>query len=409
MMKLRQLLTQWRTRYVALPLVLVLLAAHGVLVLYLHTFLPAVLAVSLSVASFILTAGLAWGLSVMAGRAAERALGAGVGRELKAGDWVLQHTEGKAPLEDLDAILRASGLGVEKGDRLLWALEEWLHKLRETAEDPAAATAPGEMERDLELAKEFQQAYLNRPYPKIPEVHVEGRLRLEFYHRYEPALALGGDFYDLIPLGPDCAGVFIADVMGHGTRSALITSILRTLIGDLQHTARNARHFLTELNNQFCGMLKSLPSPLFASAYYFVPDTTARVATYSSAGHPAPFLVRSHLQRISRLEVPPPRGSALGLIPNERFTGGQVRLSPGDTFILFTDGLYEAHNAEGEEFGIARIEAILKKLIYRGSRAMVDGVMDALRAFVGSEPVRDDICVVAVEVTDKAVVPENRG
>jgi sigma-B regulation protein RsbU (phosphoserine phosphatase) len=90
------------------------------------------------------------------------------------------------------------------------------------------------------------------------------------------------------------------------------------------------------------------------------------------------------------------------LIGTEEFTGGHVRLMPGDTFLFFTDGIYEAANEQGEEFGVSRIEAILKKLVYRGAHEMVDGVMDAVREFVGDRSVIDDICVVAVEVTDKA-------
>jgi serine phosphatase RsbU (regulator of sigma subunit) len=258
------------------------------------------------------------------------------------------------------------------------------------------------MQRDLDLAKDFQRAYLERPYPKIPAMHIEGRLRLEFYHRYKPQLALGGDFFDIITLGPDCAGVFVADVMGHGTRSALITSILRTLIGDLIQQGRNARHFISEMNKQFCGLLKSVPSPLFASAFHFVADTTARVATFSSAGHPAPFHIRRSLGRISRLEVPEPRGAALGLLPREEFTGGHCRLIPGDVFFFFTDGVYEAHNRQGEEFGMGRLESVLRTLMYKEMPYIVDGVMDALVEFVGDEPVADDICMVSVEVTTSA-------
>jgi serine phosphatase RsbU (regulator of sigma subunit) len=319
-----------------------------------------------------------------------------------AGDWALRHARGSAPLETGDAPAADPD---PARYTVVAELEKWLGQARETK---GSDTHHGsvEMRRDLELAKEFQQAYLNRPYPRVPEVHVEGRLRLIFSHRYEPALALGGDFFDIFTLAQDCAGVFVADVMGHGTRSALITAILRTLIGDLQHQGRNATHFLTELNKQFCSMLKTVPNPLFASAYYFVPDTTGRVATYSSAGHPAPFHVRSSLGRITRLEVPPPRGSALGLVPDETYSGGHVRLVPGDVFLFFTDGLYEAHNEEGEEFGITRMEEVIHKHIYRGGKTIANAIIEEAHAFAGNQPIADDICIVAVEVTDKVAVPD---
>lgn len=361
----------------------------------------AVIAIPVTV---LLSIGVMVLLKKFSDKQAEGALFDDLGDVVCAGDWILNIADGRSPLGTKDKEELFQFLDPDRSYAIRNNLDEWLSYIQHLYKTSDEKMPEGELKRDLELAKEFQQAYLNRPYPKIPAVHVEGRLRLEFYHRYEPALALGGDFYDVMTLAPDCAGVFIADVMGHGTRSALITSIIRTLLGDLRHQGRNAPYFLTELNKQFVDMLKTVPHPLFASAYYFVPDTTARVATFSSAGHPAPFLVRSHVGRISRLDVPPPRGSALGLIPNEQFTGGHVRLHPGDIFIFFTDGVYEAPNEQGEEFGIHRVEKVLQKEMYSGARIMVDSIMKSLRTFVGNIPLNDDICIVAVEVTEKAAL-----
>lgn len=319
---------------------------------------------------------------------------------LEAGRWIMDRALHK-PVEFSDVI--TSGLrrrGATSAIRR--TLEGWLGGLRQAAEDEIAAHT-AEMQRDLELARDFQQAYVERPYPQVPIVHVEGRLRLQFHHLYHPALVLGGDFFDILALGPDAAGVFVADVMGHGTRSALITAMLRTLIGDLSSQGRNARHFLTELNRQFSNMLKAVPSPLFASAFYFVADTTARVGTYSSAGHPAPFHIRRSVGRISRLEVPEPHGAALGLIPDEKYTGGHVRLIDGDLFLFFTDGVYEARNGAGEEYGIGRLESVLRSVLYRDGGQILQEAYHSVLRFVGDEPVADDICMVAVEITTRGV------
>lgn len=317
---------------------------------------------------------------------------------LEAGDWILRTALGRPSLLAPDSSqANATTPGVTP---LQKDLQKWLHRLLQDLQDEYASQTD-EMQRDLSLARDFQLAYIDRVYPRVPAVHVEGRLRLEFYHRYEPALALGGDFYNILTLGQDCAGVFVSDVMGHGTRSALITAIIRTLIDDLEPQGRNARHFLTEMNRLFCGLLKSVPNPLFASAFYFVADTTARVATYSSAGHPAPFHVRRSVGRVLRMEVPMPRGAALGMIPDEKYTGGYCRLIDGDLFLFFTDGVYEANNTHGEEFGIARMEEVLRKLMYKTAQEIVDGLMDAIANFVSYEPIMDDICIVAVEVTTK--------
>lgn len=319
---------------------------------------------------------------------------------LEAGDWILRTALGRQTALSEGAARQI----IPEASPLQRQLQKWLRDLLQNLQDEHISQTY-EMQRDLNLARDFQRAYIDRTYPKIPAVHVEGRLRLDFYHHYEPALALGGDFYNILSLSADSAGVFIADVMGHGTRSALITAIIRTLIDDLTPQGRNARHFITEMNKLFCGLLKSVPNPLFASAFYFVADTTARVATFSSAGHPAPFHVRRSVGRVTRLEVPMPRGVALGLLPNETYTGGYCRLIDGDVFLFFTDGVYEARDVHGEEFGIARMEQALRELMYKSAKEIVEGLMDAISHFVGYEPLSDDICVVAVEVTTKPAAP----
>jgi len=321
--------------------------------------------------------------------------GLGSAREdIAAGEWVLRRAFGRVTPSGQTGYVQTSGKTVRR-------LEQWMNKLHEDYNAETSAQNE-ELARDLQLAKDFQQTFLGRAYQKIPAVHLEGRLRLEFSHRYEPALALGGDFFDITTLAQDCAGVFVADVMGHGTRSALITAILRTLMDDLQHHGRNARHFLTEMNKQFCQLLRSAPDQLFTSAFYFVADTTARVATYSSAGHPFPFHVRRNLGRISRLEMTAPCGAALGLLQEEVFTGAQCRLVDGDLFILFTDGAYEAHNAQGDEYGLARMEQVIRQSIYRSGKEILDALMRDISEFTGNLPVADDICLVAVDVTTRA-------
>lgn len=318
-------------------------------------------------------------------------------RTADAGNWVLRTAFAKDPASALAG--RDPNRSIEED------LNLWLQGLQQRALTQTSAISD-DVKRDLELATEFQQAFFNRPPPQIPEVHVEGRLRLEFHHRYRPALAIGGDFFDIEALAPDCAGIFVADVMGHGTRSALITAIIRTLLGELYHQGRYASRVIRDLNQEFCDMVKALPHPVFASATYFVADTTARVATYSVAGHPPPFHLHRGLRRVSRLPMPKPHGTALGIVPNEEYGGESVRLAPDDVFVFFTDGVYEANNRQGEEFGLARLERVLQANIYRPVPEILDAALDAITKFVGDEPVADDICMVAVGVTTAARKPD---
>jgi|GEM_PF-1671265 len=352
--------------------------------------------------STLLTLAVIAGLVVLAFVAGRKIFFEPYSALLGAGEWVMQNALGEQT--DARAALDLS-VPTSAPKEMREKLDSWLSMLQENARISGEAIN-NEMQSDLELAKDFQLAYLNRPHPKIPEVHYEGRLRLKFHHNYQPALALGGDFFDFIPLATDTVGVFVADVMGHGARSALITAILRTLLRDLAGQGRNARHYITEVNRQFCETLRSFPHPLFASAFYFVGDTTSRMATFSTAGHPAPYHIKRSTGRITRLESPSPHGAALGIIADETFTGGHARLLAGDVFVFFTDGVYEAFNEKGQEFGLARMEKVLRDNMYKGVETIVNSMTEAVMEFCGNEPVHDDICVVGVEVTTAAEDPE---
>ncbi len=315
-----------------------------------------------------------------------------------AGDWIMQQALGKKSILPTAPGTLRKARGTK--DPVIHDLETWYSELRKKMDEEVAARTY-EMQQDLHLATDFQRAMLERAYPKVPDVHVAGKLRLGFAHRYEPASGLGGDFFDILKLGMDAGAVFIADVMGHGTRSALITSILRTLIGDLIGQGRNASLFVSEINNQFCQLLKNVPAPLFASALYFVADTTSRMATYASAGHPPPFVLKRGLNRVARLEVGEPRAAALGVIPNETFPGMFVRIADGDVFVFFTDGVFEAFNRDGEEYGIERLEKYLQRNMFRELPVLVNGIYDNVLEFANGEPMADDVCIIACEVTSK--------
>jgi serine phosphatase RsbU (regulator of sigma subunit) len=317
------------------------------------------------------------------------------------GLWLMRRAFGKLPDDHpvLNEFPWARG-DLTHGGLAVARASEWMEQWRGSVLAQSAAVSE-ELARDMDLAKDFQQALLNRPYPEVPAVHIEGRLRLEFHHRYQPTMAVGGDFFDIIPIGNDCAGIFMTDVMGHGVRSALITAILRALILELQPQARNAPHFMKEINREFAEILNALPTAFFASAFYMVADTTSRIATFACAGHPPPFHLHRDRARVSRLPVPQPKGAALGLIGNEHYPGENVRLFDGHTFIFFTDGVYECTNPEGEEYGLARMEKVFQSHIYKSTPEILDALIQSITTFVRGEPLADDVCLVAVDVTTK--------
>ena len=382
----------WLGRYVMLPTGLLLVLANIGIYSWSRSLYPLSSVLGLVGGSLILSLVLLLIIGRSARQGAEELFFRRFRTAAEAGNWAMRRVLGRPVIEDEPD---------EESGEARQVIAELEHRWQGYQQELQELLTPQseEVRRDLDMAKDFQMAYLNRPYPKIPAVHVQGRLRLEFYHRYEPAMALGGDFFDILSLPQGAAGVFIADVMGHGTRSALITAIVRTLLTELNPHARNPAHFIHSLNNQISRFFRILPQPLFASAFYFVVDTTARHATFTSAGHPAPFHLRRNIGRVDRLEVPEPHGAALGLIENEEYGGGSCRLIPGDVFIFFTDGVYEARNPGGEEFGLQRMASVIGNHLYQPGSEIVDIMIDAVNEFVEGEPMADDICLVAVEVT----------
>ncbi len=317
------------------------------------------------------------------------------GATAEAGVWIMKQAFGNVP--DDNPILSEHPWvrdPQDPGGEISRALRDWLDRA-----GSGGITSPqhAELNDDLAMAREFQHALISAPPPEVPAVHVAGRLRLDFHHRYKPALAVGGDFFQVSAVGNDCAGVFIADVVGHGVRSALLTSVLRALILQLQPIARNASFFLKEMNRHFSDTLSNLPDPLFASAYYFVADTTSRVANYSSAGHPPPILINREMNRISTL--PTKAGAALGVFGQQDYPGETVRLIDGNSFIFFTDGVFESRNASGEQFGLARLEKTIQANVYKKTPEILDAILRAIEFFTNGAASEDDICLVAVDIT----------
>ena len=266
--------------------------------------------------------------------------------------------------------------------------------------DLAAKTS--EIARDLQLAREFQEALMPHSYPRVPSAAHEGKVGLDFHHIYKPASSVGGDFFDVLKLSDHRAGIFIADVMGHGARSALVTAILRALLQNIAFATPDPATFLARLNTHFHEIVRQSQETIFVSAFYLIVDTETATATYASAGHPSPFLA----SRTTREVVPLLGGlrgnPALGLFPGASYDKWTRVVKPGDLFLLFTDGVHEAYRQSGEEFGLDRTRNVILGNIARGGGELSQAIVDAVHAFIAPAQPGDDICLVTVEVTPAA-------
>jgi diguanylate cyclase (GGDEF)-like protein len=267
------------------------------------------------------------------------------------------------------------------------------------------------LEADLQLARALQQALLPQQYPSFPASVSPEESALRFYHRYQAATALSGDFYSVQQISDSSAGIFICDVMGHGVRPAMFTAMLRSLIEELSPLAADPGQFLSNINIRLINLLQRAQMTFFATAFYMVIDAATGEMKHANAGHPAPM----HMQR-SRGHVLPlaqahaASGPALGVFEEAEYPVSECAVSASDVLLLFTDGLVEAKGCEpqglnkeyskefGEEFGEARLQAALHRHSQMPTPCLLDQLVHEQQQFCGTRELEDDVCLLAIEV-----------
>ncbi len=206
-----------------------------------------------------------------------------------------------------------------------------------------------QMEDDLRMASEVQQAFL--PQQAGGSFRKVAGDSLHFYSTYLPAGVVGGDFFHILPLSDNTAGVFISDVMGHGVRAALVTALERALVEEMAVVAGNPGVFLSQINHALHSILRRAGTPLFASAFYLFADVKFSEIRYAVAGHPRQLIVRRSAGTVEMLPANGrDHGPALGVFEEQRYEMFRAKLSPGDLVLLFTDGLFEVEGPDGELF-----------------------------------------------------------
>src|SRR5262249_45744338 len=146
--------------------------------------------------------------------------------------------------------------------------------------------------QELSMARKVQYAMLPQAYPSFPPQAPADSSILRFFHRYVPAGRVSGDFFHVRQISDDVAGIFICDVMGHGVRSAMITSMLRALVEELHSDAGNPSELLGHLNHDLCAILRQSDETMYATAVYLVFDTVNFHIRWANAGHPYPVRLR---------------------------------------------------------------------------------------------------------------------
>jgi len=249
------------------------------------------------------------------------------------------------------------------------------------------------MEDDLRMAREVQLALMPAEHP--PVTGRCGTLRLA--HRYRPAGGVSGDFFEALNVGEGAMGLLICDVMGHGVRSALITAMVRAMVEELRPQAADPAALLTRMNTDLTKLLRRTGDMIFVTAAYVVADASAGRLRYALAGHPVPLIAQAGtgggkpLDRGRELV-----GPALGLLDEFNYDAGEEPLGPGDRVLLYTDGIFEAANALGAEFGQDRLAEVFGRAASGGLDGVLVSLVEAAEKFSGgAEGFADDVCLLA--------------
>ena len=260
-------------------------------------------------------------------------------------------------------------------DRTLRHLEEWREAL--ASRDKLVA-----LQNELDVASSTQQSILPKVFPSSSSYQVFGHM--------EPARNVGGDFFDVIRLDRGQVGLAIADVSDKGVPAALFMMSSRTLLKGAAIGTVDPGEALREVNELLYEENETL---MFVTVLYSIYNPETGRLTYSNGGHDAPMLVRP--DGSSEL-LPLTGGVALGIAPDIEYPSHTVQLEPGDTVMLYTDGITEAMNGDGEQFGVERMHEVFAESPPENSEQALKAMFDAVRNFVGDTPQSDDITCLVV-------------
>lgn len=256
-----------------------------------------------------------------------------------------------------------------------------------------------QMEEDLKMAREIQQAIIPQQYPSFPRSAEPGESALVFCHRYFPTGVVGGDFFNVVALSDTKAGVFICDVMGHGVRSALVTAILRALVEELTPLASDPGQLLGQLNRDLRAILKQSGTVMFTTAFYMVVDLETHQVRYANAGHPRPFVLHRGSREAEPLKQEGQKcDPALGLFDGSVYPTSQRALSAGDLVILFTDGIYDVTGPNEDLFTPDWLVEEVRKRASMPPGPLFDALLEEIRNRSDGGEFADDICLLGMEV-----------
>ncbi len=261
-------------------------------------------------------------------------------------------------------------------------------ELQEAYEELKAAQADlvekERLERELEIAADVQRTLLPTSFPEYDDYRFAAYL--------SPARRVGGDFYDAIALDDEHVGLLLADVADKSVQAALFMAVTRTLFMVESRRSLSAAQVALAVHQ---GVMDVAPSAdIFVTAFYGVLHRPSGKLSYISAGHERPMLVRSG-EQISQIKG---NGRFLGMLDPLELDEFEVDLQQGDRLLVFSDGVPDAIDQAGRQYGYERMMRYLKKNHELPVRFLVDGLASDVAAWRGNAPAFDDLTLLALEV-----------
>ena len=235
------------------------------------------------------------------------------------------------------------------------------------------------LDRELSIARDVQQELLPRSAPDVLGLQLSGVC--------VPAVGVGGDYYDFVPMRADQVGLVIADVSGKGVPAALLMAGLQASVRSMILPDVRPSDITRRLNEI---LYRSSSAARYATFFFGSYDGSARTFRYSNAGHYPPLLVNEH--EVVRLDTA--SGRPIGMFDDSAYSDGSHTLTPGDLLALFTDGVVETPGPGGEEFGERRLAELLRQHRERPLDTIVRTVLDELERWSGGAEAHDDVTLV---------------
>ncbi len=236
------------------------------------------------------------------------------------------------------------------------------------------------LEQELRVARIIQQTLLPKELPDLPGWRVAVH--------WQPAQAVGGDFYDFLELPDGRLALIVGDVTDKGVPAALVMASTRTILRAAAERLISPGVVLERAND---AIYPDMPAKMFVTCLYAVLDPASGQLQYANAGHNLPY------RKTERgLEEMRATGMPLGLMPGMKYEEKGVMLSPGESVLLYSDGLVEAHNPQREMFGFPRLQRLMAA--HPGGAALIDHLLSELATFTGPEwEQEDDVTFVTLE------------